>query len=106
MLFHKRGMKKYKKIALERIKILFREAIKAFKKYPERAHRYIFIARKIAMKTKTKIPSNLKKRYCKHCYKFLQPGVNCRIRVKNKTMIYYCLNCRKYMRFPFKEIKT
>jgi len=90
-------------IALERIKNMFKLAQKAFQKYPERANRYIFIARRIAMKTKTKIPSRLKRKYCKHCYKYLQPGVNCRIRTKNDNIIYYCFNCKKYMKFPLKR---
>ena len=92
-----------KVIALERIKNMFRLAQKSFKKYPERANRYIHIARKIAMKTKTKIPSKLKRKYCKHCYKFLQPGVNCRIRTKEDKIIYYCYHCKKYMRFPLNK---
>ena len=89
-------------LALERIKNMFKLAQKSFKTYPERANRYIHIARKIAMKTRTRIPPNLKKKYCKHCYKFLQPGVNCRVRTRNNKAIYYCFNCRKYMRFPLK----
>jgi ribonuclease P protein subunit RPR2 len=90
-------------IALERIKNMFKLAQQAFKKYPERANRYIHIARKIAMKTKTRIPPRLKRKYCKHCYKFLQPGVNCRVRTKNDKVIYYCFNCKNYMRFPIKK---
>ena len=89
-------------LALERIKNMFRLAQQSFKKYPERANRYIHIARKIAMKTRTKIPPVLKKKYCKHCYKFLQPGINCRVRTRDSKAIYYCFNCRKYMRFPLK----
>ncbi len=38
-----------KKIALNRIKILFKQAIESFKDYPERAHRYVQLARKISM---------------------------------------------------------
>jgi len=89
-------------LALERIKNMFKLAQQSFKKYPERANRYIHIARKIAMKTRTRIPSPLKKKYCKHCYKFLQPGINCRVRTRDSKSIYYCFNCRKYMRFPLK----
>ena len=93
--------KKAQKIALERIKILFKQAQEEFSKHPERSNRYVTLARKIAMKTKTKIPANLKKRFCKHCYSYLQPGINCRIRTKNKKVIYYCFKCKKYMRFPY-----
>ncbi|MCX6711695.1 MAG: ribonuclease P [Candidatus Woesearchaeota archaeon] len=95
-------MKNNKNIALNRIKVLFKQASESFKDHPERSHRYTHLARKISMKTKTKIPSNLKRKFCKHCYKFLQPGANCRVRTKNKKVIYYCLNCKRYMRFPLK----
>lgn len=93
-------MKDYQKIALERIKILFQEAAKQFKRNPERSHRYVALARKIAMKTKVKVPKNLKRKFCLHCYKYLQPGVNCRVRTKNKKLIYFCYACKKYMRIP------
>ncbi len=92
---------KQKYIARERIKKLISLAEKVFSKNPERADHYVNLARIIAMKARVRIPSNLKKRFCKHCYKFLQPGVNCRVRTKNKKLIYYCLNCKEYMRFPF-----
>ena len=90
---------KSKKIALERIKILFEEAEKEFKKNPERSDRYAEIARKISMKTKTKIPSELKRKFCKYCKKYLVPGVNLRVRMNKSRVIYNCLNCKKIMRF-------
>ncbi len=93
-------MKEYQTIALERIKILFQEAARQFKSHPERSHRYITLARKIAMKAKVKIPKNLKRKFCLHCYKFLQPGVNCRVRTKNKKLVYYCFSCKRFMRIP------
>lgn len=91
---------KQKKIALERIKKLFREAKLAFKKDSGLSNRYVKLARKISMKTKTRIPRELKKQFCKHCYTFLIPGKNCRVRTKDKKLIYYCKNCKKYTRFP------
>jgi len=91
---------KQKEIALERIKKLFKEAKLAFKRDPKLSNRYVALARKISMKTKTRIPGNFKKQFCKHCYTFLKPGENCRIRTKDKKLIYYCKNCKKYMRFP------
>ena len=89
-----------KEIALERIKKLFIESGLAFKKDPKLANRYVELARKISMKTKTRIPRDLKKQFCKHCYIFLKPGKNCRIRTRKKKLVYYCENCKKYMRFP------
>jgi ribonuclease P protein subunit RPR2 len=107
----KRGYKKkptkQREIALERIKILFKQAGEIFKKEPKLSDRYVHLARKIAMKYKVRIPSQLKKRFCKHCYKYLVPSVNCRVRVQRGKVVYYCLNCKKFMRFPYtKEQKA
>jgi ribonuclease P protein subunit RPR2 len=88
-----------KKIASERIEILFKEADKAFKKDQALANRYVTLARKISMRYKVPIPRVLKRKFCKHCYKYLMPGVNCRVRTKKGKVIQYCLNCKKYRRF-------
>jgi len=107
-------MKKYsekssgqKRIALERIETLFNEASAVFKKDRKLADRYVELARKIAMKHKVRIPSRLQKQFCKHCHKFLMPNVNCRVRLKEGKVVYYCLECKKFMRFPYiKEKKS
>ena len=70
------------------------------------ADRYVQLARKISMKFKVRIPSNLKKQFCKHCVSYLVPHVNCRIRLHKKRVIYYCLKCKKFMRFPYKNRKV
>jgi len=92
------------KIARERIKILFDEAQKAanLKKY-KFADRYVEIARKISMRYNIRIPKDLKRKYCKYCYSFLVPGVNCVVRAnpKLKTMEIKCLKCKKTMRYPY-----
>ena len=74
---------KQKEIAKERVKILFQQAEEVFSKDKALAHRYVTLARKIAMKVKIRIPLELKRKYCKHCYKFLMPGVNSRIRTRD-----------------------
>jgi len=94
-----------RRIALERINILFEQAKKAFKKDPKLSDRYVDLARKIAMKYKVRIPSHLKRQFCKHCYKFLVPSVNARIRIRKGKVVYYCLNCKKYMRIPYRKRK-
>ncbi|MBL7147464.1 MAG: ribonuclease P [Nanoarchaeota archaeon] len=92
-----------KKIALEKIKTLFNEARIQFNKNPSLSNRYITLARKIAMKFNLRIPRELKRRYCKHCYSYLVPNKNCRVRVHKSRVIYYCLNCKKFMRFVIKK---
>ena len=96
---------KQKHIARVRVRHLIEFAEKIFSKNPKQADHYITLARKVAMKARIRISSDLKKKFCKHCYKFLQPGVNCRVRTKNNKVIYYCFNCKKYMRFPFLKEK-
>lgn len=98
--------KKQKSIAKERIEILFKEADNVFKKYPGLANRYVEMARKIAMKTKLKMPKKFKRRYCRNCHSYFKHGVNCRVRVNNSMVLCYCFNCKKYTRIPFKKEKS
>lgn len=101
-----------RKIARERIEELFKQADKRMTKKrinstdKALANRYVSLARKIAMKYKVKIPTNLKRRFCRHCYKYLKPGFNCRVRLAKSRVIYYCLECRRFMRFVYKSKKA
>ncbi len=103
------NIQKIRKIALERIYILFELAIKEFKKHPERSHRYAYLIRKIGMKCNVKIPKHIKMWICKKCNKFLMPGANCRVRLVKKPypmVLITCLECGNKKRYPYiKEIK-
>jgi len=92
-------------VAKERIDTLFEQAEAIVKKNPKRANRYVELARKIAMKAKVKIPSRLKRKFCKHCYSFLLPGFNCRVRNNKGMMVYYCLGCKKFNKVGIKAKK-
>ena len=92
---------KNKVIAKERIAVLFKQAKSVFRKEKKLANRYVKLARELAMKFKIRIAPNLKRQYCKHCYSYLMPSVNARIRTRNGKVVYYCLECKKYMRFPY-----
>ncbi len=91
----------HRKIALERIHELFEQAEKIFSKDPGLSDRYVELARKIGMKYRVRISRELKRRFCKHCYTYLVPGKNCRVRLTKKKVVYHCNNCKKYMRFPY-----
>jgi len=91
-----------KKIALEHVREYLKQADVVFHENKARANRYVAMARKVAMKFKLKLPSALKKRFCKNCYHFLKPGENVRIRLTKQKMVYYCLDCKHFMRFPYK----
>jgi ribonuclease P protein subunit RPR2 len=90
------------KIAKKRIEFLFEGAKNSFKKDSKLSDKYIRLARKIAMKYKTKLSSELKKRFCRNCGKYMVQGVNCRVRIHKHRIIYYCLNCKHYARHPLK----
>ncbi|NPA62218.1 MAG: ribonuclease P protein component 4 [Methanococci archaeon] len=96
--------KKLKKIAYERIDILMNLAEEEAKKGNwERAKRYVFLARKIAMKMRIKFPKKWKRRICKKCGTLLIYGKNARVRVRSKTyphVVITCLNCGAIYRIP------
>lgn len=85
----------------ERIHKLFQQAQLSESK--ELSDRYVKLARTLSMKYKVKMPSELKKQFCKHCNVFLRQGKNARVRRNEKGMIYTCLECNKQMRFPIRK---
>ncbi|MBI1935551.1 ribonuclease P [Candidatus Woesearchaeota archaeon] len=99
--YHKKPEKQVR-IAKARIKFLFDEAKESFRKDSKLSDKYIKLARRIAMRYKLRLPSELKKRICKNCHKFLVPGINCRVRIHKHRIIYFCMSCRHYMRYPVK----
>ena len=101
-MIKKKKKEKQKTIAIERIEILFQQAKEIFSKNKTLANRYIHLARSIAMKYKISIPTPLKRRFCRHGYSFLMPGKNLRVRARKGKIVYYCLKCKKFMRFLHK----
>jgi len=94
-----------KQIALQRVHILFRLARETIREDPELAQRYVKIARKIAMRTKLRLPKEYRRQVCRHCKSFVFPGVNCRIRIQSRRephVVVTCFNCGKHTRIPLK----
>lgn len=87
-----------KKIARERIEILFGQAKDAFGTHPERSNRYVDLARKIAMRQRIRIDRQFRRQFCHHCYTFLVPGKNMRVRVHRGTVVITCHTCNKKTR--------
>jgi len=92
-----------KKVAEERILLLFELAEKNFKKHPERTHRYVTLARLIGMHYRVRPAREQKRRICRHCYHYLVPGNNCRIRLKGGMVVTTCFVCGKMSRYPYHE---
>jgi len=70
------------------------------------ANRYVELARKISMRHLVPIPKEYKRRFCKHCYSYLLPDSNSRVRIHRGKLIIYCFNCKKFTRIPLKKIKV
>jgi ribonuclease P protein subunit RPR2 len=95
-------MKKMNKRVLKKIRKLFGLA----DKNPQKADRYVEIARKTGMRNQTSVPNDLKKRFCKKCGAHLTPGRNCTVRTKDGRLIYTCKKCGGISRYPYKGAKT
>ncbi|MHA1733956.1 MAG: ribonuclease P protein component 4 [Promethearchaeota archaeon] len=96
-----------KVIAKERVEILFGLAERAFPTHPERAHRYVEIARRVAMSARVRIPRSLKRRVCHGCKRYLVPGANCRYRLQSgpgraSRVVLTCLECGHRTRYHIK----
>ncbi len=96
-------------VAEERIKILFKLAEEsALKNDLEKADDYVKKARKIGMKTRVKVPRELKRKFCKYCYAYLLPGKTSQVRINSqeKKVVVKCKNCGRGMYFPYlREVK-
>ena len=101
---HKRSYQKKAddtlRIAQRHIDSLFSQAKDVASSDMALATRYVELARKIAMKFKIRLPSAQKRLFCPHCYHFLLPGNNLRVRVHEHKIIYYCLDCKKFWKKP------
>ncbi|HXG73351.1 MAG: RNase P subunit [Candidatus Nitrosotenuis sp.] len=83
-----------KKIALERIQILLKEAQANAKKNPELAQRQASLARKISTKHKIKLPYEIRMQFCKKCKSFIAPGVGSKIRLGRSTLKSVRITCQ------------
>lgn len=95
-----------KQIALERIRVLFLLARETVHENPDLAQRYVNIARRISMTAKVRLPIECRRQICRHCKRFILPGVNCRVRLRRHLepqVVVTCLLCGESARFPLKS---
>lgn len=92
-----------KRIARERINILFTLAETRYSQDPELAQRYVTLARKIGMRYKVNVPREHRWKICHHCKSYLHPGRSCRVRFQSKReahIVVTCFTCGKNNRKP------
>ena len=92
-----------KHLTQARVDILWEQAQKdARSGKPDIARRKMLSARKIAQKTRTKMPLHISRRICKTCGTILVPGNTCRVRIRHnrsKHIAVTCLSCGTVKRY-------
>jgi ribonuclease P protein subunit RPR2 len=88
-------------IAIERMEILFNRAEMEFITHPERSNRYVELALKLSTKYNTPVPEKWRRRYCRKCKSYLQPGRNCTVRLVNSEVNIFCGECGHVMKIPY-----
>lgn len=99
---------KTKSIALERVFRLLNLAEENFDKRPELSNQYVEQAWKIKTRYNLKLPSSIKRKFCRKCQTFWVPGETCRVRLRPSRpphLSITCLNCGYIKRIPYKEKK-
>jgi ribonuclease P protein subunit RPR2 len=93
-----------RRIAVERIEILFRLAEKqALGGNLPRANRYAALAAKIGMRYNVRVPAAFKRRYCRTCHAYLLPPRSARVRVARGRVVVTCLACGAVQRVPYRR---
>ncbi|MFP4545668.1 MAG: ribonuclease P protein component 4 [Methanomassiliicoccales archaeon] len=65
----------------------------------ERGRRYVTLARKIGMRTNTRMPKE--HLFCRECNSPLIPGRNCTVRLRNARLTMRCEVCGSIKRMPY-----
>jgi len=89
-------------VATERFEILLDQAKKMALTNEKLSRRYVSLARKIASRTKVRIPRESKMYLCKGCGLSLVPGYNAKVRLHAHTtgIVISCLSCGAVKRYP------
>jgi ribonuclease P protein subunit RPR2 len=92
-----------KRLARERIEILFDRAREFFPANPAVSDRCVDLARRIAMRQRVRIPRELRRRFCRRCSAYLVPGSTVRVRVRRGRVVTTCLRCSARRRYRVKR---
>lgn len=96
--------RKARSIARERMnRLLSLAEEEALKGNIERGRRYVELARKIGMRTNTRMPKGFM--FCEQCDVPLVPGRNCRVRLRSNHVSIRCFDCGYVKRHPYLEEK-
>jgi|GEM_PF-343434 len=90
-----------RKMARDHIARLFQLAEReALNSRQDRADRYVFLARRIAMRYNIGL-GHYRRYFCRKCGTFLVPGRNSTYRLSHGKITITCRNCGQIFRFPY-----
>ncbi|MCP8304569.1 MAG: RNase P subunit [archaeon] len=80
---------------MQRVDILLDNALKNAREDMDLAQRQASIARRLCMKFNIRLPYEKRQLFCRGCKNFIVPGINARVRLKNKprAIRITCLEC-------------
>ncbi|WP_280536296.1 ribonuclease P [Halopenitus sp. POP-27] len=84
---------------IERLLPLAREAIVAGEH--DRARTYVRRAKRIAERSRARLPREFERKTCSDCDVYLRPGVTARVRTRASRVVVRCLECGATHRYPF-----
>lgn len=94
-----------KRVAKRHVNKLLQLSLQTMDERPERARRYVEMARNIVRKHKVSLSTEQKRQFCKSCNMPLVPGKTSRVRTRNEKVSVTCLNCGSIKRHPFSREK-
>ncbi|NHN47341.1 ribonuclease P [Halostella sp. JP-L12] len=83
---------------IERLESLAREA--ASESQQDRAMEYVRLARRVAERNRVNLPRRFKRFTCDRCDRYLRPGVNARVRLRDGHVVITC-DCGEQARYPY-----
>jgi ribonuclease P protein subunit RPR2 len=86
--------KNTRRIARQRIETLYREAQQAVHTDPELARRYVQLLRRIAHRTRTHLPLEVRRGICRECDTVLIQGYNSRTRLRQRREPHIAITCQ------------
>ena len=77
-------------VARERIDLLMQQARdRALSRDLELADRYVELARRLAMRYNVRLDRAYRDTMCRHCYRYLAPGISSSVRIGDRTYQTY-----------------
>jgi len=92
-------------IAQQRIRILYKQAKHVYPRDPELSRRYTRLLKRISMRTRTRLPREIRQGICRKCGTVLIPGVSSHTRVRQRREPHVattCHTCGHVHRIPLK----